>query len=571
MKKYITIILIVLIIVSIGFAIFYINKEKEEVYSEKSIEYFQLVQGESFGVIDKKGNILIEPIYSNIVIPDFSNDVFFCYSDNLNFKILNKDGIEIFQSFEEVTPIIGTLPERYEYRDLLRYKEEGKYGLIDTYGTRKTRAMYDKIEALENDYRTYRVELNGEVGLLNFNGKVLIKAKYSDINAKNSFNYSSDFTAVGYELKQVIDSEPKYGFADNTGKILLNPKYENIIKTDTSFNDYYLIVQEKGRKGLFKNNKRLIKSKYQEIAVANSAIVVKEYNKYGMYSLDGRELISPRFDGYKIFGKYITFIDGENEYTYDGIGNKVAGTEFLIISDVPDKNYIIVSDKNNKFTLIIEGRVIQERYDDLRYAFDDYFIFQENEKMGVFEVGKGVILPAEYDYINNIYGTNIIKATKGEDMTLYNKELYVVDFPKKFVEEKVANKDLILIYTENEMKYLDLNGYEVKNTDGLNKKYYAFREGKKWGFIDKSGKVVLKPKYDMVSEFNDYGFASVRVGNKWGVIDETLEEVAKLQFEFKEKITIPKFVSKFLLEENIKGLVIDTMHQEVTNIDKKME
>lgn len=566
MKKYIIIGIILILVIILGIFIFNIDKDEE--YKEGPIEYFQLVHGENYGVIDKKGNILIEPIYSNIVIPNFSNDVFFCYSDNLNFKIFNKEGTEIFQNYEEVSPIIGTLVERYEYRDLLKYKEQGKYGLMDTKGVRKTRAMYDKIEALDDDYKTYKVELDSKVGLLNFNGKVLIKAKYDDISAKNSFNYGSDFKDVGYELKNITDSGYKYGFASNTGKILLSPKFESIIKTDASFDDYYLIVQEKGRKGLFKNNKRLVKSNYQEIAVASTAIVVKEYNKYGLYSLDGRELISPRFDGYKIFGKYVTFVDGENEYTYDGVGNQVAGTEFMIMSDVPDKNYIIVSDKNNKYTLIVEGRVIQERYDDLRYAFDNYFIFQENEKMGVFEVGKGVILPAEYDYINIIYGTNIIKATKGKDMTLYNKELYAIDFAKDFVEEKVHNRDLIEIYTDNEVKYLNLDGYEVKNTDVLDKEYYAFKEGKKWGFVNKVGEVKLKPQYDMVSEFNDYGFASVRLGNKWGVIDETLEEVVKPQYEFKGRDTIPRFVFKFLLEDNFKGLVIDIDNPEITNVNK---
>lgn len=568
MKKYILIIIIAILVIIL--CIFFMNNKKDT-YKEGVVEYFQLVQGEHYGVIDKKGNILIEPIYSNVVIPDLSKDVFFCYSDNLNYKILNKEGTEIFKNFEEVSLIIGTLPERYEYRNLLKYKEQGKFGLIDASGVRKTRAMYDKIEALENDYKTYRVELDDKVGLLNFKGEVLIKAKYRDITAKNTFNFSRDLTGVGYELKEIVKSEPKYGFADNTGKILLSPKYESIIKTDTSFDDYYLIVQEKGRKGLFKNNRRLIKSIYQEIAVAGTAIVVKEYNKYGMFSLDGRELISPRFDRFKIFGKYVTFVDGENEYTYDGIGNQVAGTEFLIISDVQDKNYIIVSDKNNKSTLIVDGRVIQERYDDIRYAFDDYFIFQDNEKMGVFEVNKGVVLSAEYDYIINLYGTNIIKAIKGNEMTLYNKELYIIDFPKKFVEEKLINADLILIYTDTDMKYLDFNGNEVNKIDVLDKKYYASKEGKKWGFIDKSGNIVLQPKYDMVSEFNDYGFASIRLGNKWGVINEDLEEIVEPQYEFKDRETIPRFVSKFLLEENIKGLVIDITTQEVTNIENQEE
>ena len=569
MKKHIiTIIIIAILLFGLvgGFWYFNQNKDSDVMYQEDAIEYFELLQGEQFGVVDKKGNMIIEPIYSNVFIPRKSVDVFFCYEDNLNYKILNKTGNELFENYEEVTPIIGSLFERYEYRNLLRYKEEDKYGLMDTAGVRKTRAMYDKIEALDDDTGIYKVTVDGKIGLLKADAKVLIPPKYENITAKSTFHYDKDEFNVGYELRDLVNSEPKYGFASSNGKILLKPKFENIIKTDMSSDDYYLIVQENGRKGLFKNNKRIIKSKYQEIALGTNLAIVKEYQRYGLYSLDGRELISPRFDEFKLFGKYVTFVDGENEYTYDGIGNKIAGSEFLIISDVSNKNYLIVADKNNKMTLIIDGVSLPERYDNLRYVFEDYFIFEENKKMGIFEVNKGVVIPAEFDVINQIYGTNIIKAIKGNDVSLYNRELYLINFAKKFTEEKIKDKSLLFIYNSTDAKYLDFDGHEIENINILDKKYYAKKEGSKWGFVDKDQNIVLRPKYDMVTEFNDYGFASVRVGKKWGVIDETLEEVIKPQYEFENRESMPKFINKFLLEENFKGLVIDIDKSEVTKV-----
>lgn len=566
-KRYIFVILIILIL--IGFGVFYYLKKDNVVETKKeSIEYFQLFHEENFGVIDKKGNIIIEPIYSNVVIPRHSKDIFFCYSDNIRYKVLNKEGTELFTEFEEVTPIIGSLVERYEYRELLRYKEQGKYGLIDTESNRITRAIYDKIEALDDDYRTYRVVLNDKVGLLDPKGKVLLKPRYDDIVASASFNFSADFGSVGYELKEVTPNEEKYGFASNTGKVLLKPRFESVIKADISSSDYYIIVQEKGRKGLYKNNKRIIDSKYQEIICGTTSIVVKEYGKYGLYSLEGQELINPRFDQYKMFGKYVTLVDGEKEYTYDGVGNQVAGSEFMIISDVPDKNYIIVSDSNNKKTLIIDGRVVQDRYDEIIYAFDDFFIFQKDEKMGVLQVNKGVILDPEYDYINNIYGTNIIKAIKGKESTMYNKEMYAINFSKVFNEEKIPNTDILLLHNKTDSIYLDNDGYEVKNTDILDREYYAKKEGNKWGFVDKNNNFVLKPKYDFASEFNEYGFASVRIGDKWGVINNELKEVVKPKYEFKERTTIPQFVSKYLIEENVKGLVLNIDKVEVTKVEE---
>lgn len=567
-KKYIVICLIILVIIGIT-VVWFLKKDKKSEFKEESIEYFSVIHGETFGVIDKGGNILLEPIYSNVVIPRHSKDVFFCYSDNINYKILNKEGKEVLKNFEEVSPIIGTLIEKYQYRDLLRYKENGKYGLIDTDGNRITRAIYDKIQALEDDTRTYKVVIDDKTGVLNFDGSILIKARYNDIVAKSSFNFSSNPKSVGYELKEVSTTDQKYGFASNTGKIILKPKFESIIRSDISDTDYYLIVQEKGRKGLYKNSKRLIDSEYQEIACAKTAIVVKQYNKFGMFSLEGRELISPRFDYYKMFGKYVTFVDGEKEYTYDGIGNQVAGSEYIIISDVPDKNYLIVSDRNSKMTLITDGRTLPDRYEDIRYVFDDYFIFQDSGKMGIFEVNKGVVLPAEYDYISKIYGTNIIKAHKGKEVTLYNRELYRIEFAKKFTEEFLFNSETLIIYTDKDVKYLDLDGHEVENVNVINRRYYAEKDGNKWGFIDKNGNTALKAKYDMVSEFNEYGFASVRVGQKWGVINESFEEIVKPHYEFKNRDTIPKFIFKYLIEENVKGLVIDINDAEITKLENR--
>ena len=44
--------------------------------------------------------------------------------------------------------------------------------------------------------------------------------------------------------------------------------------------------------------------------------------------------------------------------------------------------------------------------------------------------------------------------------------------------------------------------------------------GKKYGFIDRNGKTVIEPKYDLTFHFSE-GLAAVLVGGKWGYIDTT--------------------------------------------------
>jgi hypothetical protein len=53
---------------------------------------------------------------------------------------------------------------------------------------------------------------------------------------------------------------------------------------------------------------------------------------------------------------------------------------------------------------------------------------------------------------------------------------------------------------------------------------------KKWGFIDTTGNVVVKPKYNEVENFSD-GLARVRTGTKWGLVDKSGNEVIKPTFD----------------------------------------
>src|SRR5215471_11177127 len=52
----------------------------------------------------------------------------------------------------------------------------------------------------------------------------------------------------------------------------------------------------------------------------------------------------------------------------------------------------------------------------------------------------------------------------------------------------------------------------------------------KWGFIDKTGKFVVPPRYDSVWSFAEQ-LASVSVGGKWGFIDKTGKLVIPAQFD----------------------------------------
>ena len=54
---------------------------------------------------------------------------------------------------------------------------------------------------------------------------------------------------------------------------------------------------------------------------------------------------------------------------------------------------------------------------------------------------------------------------------------------------------------------------------------------KKYGFIDKNGKVVIEPQFDNVEDFIE-GFWKVEKDGKWGFIDKNGKVVIEPQYDY---------------------------------------
>ena len=73
--------------------------------------------------------------------------------------------------------------------------------------------------------------------------------------------------------------------------------------------------------------------------------------------------------------------------------------------------------------------------------------------------------------------------------------------------------------------YIDKTGKLVINPQfddahDFSKGLARVRIGDKWGYIDKTGKYVINPQFDGASDFSE-GLAMVWIGGKWGYIDKT--------------------------------------------------
>ena len=132
----------VIIMVFISIKNLLTNDKNKEIVVETT--YFSVIENNKWGVIDNHGEYIIKPQYDEmIIIPNKNKDVFIIYEDvdyeNETFtsKVLNSKSDEILNKYSNIEPIENYNGfETWYEQDLLKYKENDKYGLIDLKGNK---------------------------------------------------------------------------------------------------------------------------------------------------------------------------------------------------------------------------------------------------------------------------------------------------------------------------------------------------------------------------------------------------------------------------------------------------
>ena len=240
--------IILIIVISIG--VCFILKNKNINYSVEEVSkynYNQVNKDGKYGVISKKGDILIEAIYDNIKIPNPEKDVFICKKQDKTI-ILNEKGQEILTQYEQVDSIsingiVSNLP--YEKR-VLKYKENGKYGLIDYTGKVIVKPIYEEIEGLENKESELIVKKDGKYGVINDRGIKLIKEEYDGIVADGYYTEENKYALSGYIISNKTSNGYRYGYLNYKLEKMLKIEYNEISRVLEINNgqDIYIIASK---------------------------------------------------------------------------------------------------------------------------------------------------------------------------------------------------------------------------------------------------------------------------------------------------------------------------------------
>ena len=427
--------------------------------------YITVYSGEKWGVINSKGETVIDTTYDDmIIIPDATKAVFI-YQSNVdldkgtyNSNAINDKGEALFTAYDSVEALQNVDSNNYITYDTnaLKVKKNGKYGLINFNGTEILSCTYDSITPLRNVKNSFVTVIDGKYGLVDNSGNVIIDNLYSEITSLT--NKYED----GYIVK---DASGKYGLINYNKKQVLECKYSEI--ENVCGNELYVVKENGNLEVVNSSGEALIQNGIDKVTSIDSGnITFVKNEKYGVMTSEGTTLIEPIYD--------------ELAYAFDG--NYIAKN---------GENYGIISTSNET--------KLDFMYSYITYMRDESFI-QADKKDGLTDL---------IDTNFNIKVTGVISeinTSKGYVKVRIDGEYKYYNFKleERTAQEIFTTNTLFLSKQNGKYGYVDKNGVVIVNyiyddaTEQNDYGYVSVKSDGKWGALDQNGNVVVSPSYEMV-------------------------------------------------------------------------
>lgn len=337
---------------------------------------------------------------------------------------------------------------------------------------------------------------------------------------------------VPKQLFAFKDDNHKYGFKDEAGNIVIEPKYDNFEGIYFS-SDGMAKVRFSGKWGFINQlGKEVITPKYDQVKDFTDGVAgVQMASKWGLIDKTGKMIVPPKYDEIGFIHEGMIAVNAGGKKTQSTISslNKTEGGWGFI-------------DKTGKEVIPLKYSYVYGFFDGLSAVEID------KKKYYIDKTGKEVI-PPKYSitysfkeglakvYYSNLWG---FVNTKGEEVippTLGNAGDFsegLVSFQRPYYQQK-----------NHKNGYMDKTGREIvppkyDKAENFSEGMAAVGNGKtemlkfigKWGFVDKTGREIVPLRYDKVGKFSE-GLAAVSLSDQWGFIDKRGVVVIPLQYEAK--------------------------------------
>ena len=394
---------------------------------------------------------------------------------------------------------------------------------------------YDGMERFENGYA--KIRKNGKWGFIDESGKIVVKPEYDSVwKAK----YADYFGGTKGDEHDLILKNGKVISMNSMGV------YDNINYED---NGFFKVEKDKKNGYIDENENVVIPVIYDNIYYVDGIFCAEKGGKWGCMNKNG-EIIIPF-----IYDKISQYIDGMVVVIKDGkcgCVNKKGETVIPIVyeAEMYFQNGVSGAFKDGKMGYInMKGEtVIPFIYDGGSLAEGNMVVVGKSGKVGVVNFSGDIIIPFIYDYISYLrmdndtpdgcdYFFEVAKGVKRGILNFNGEEIIPIICDKiytNFGESTPGFK----AQKENKWEYVDINGHivipftECVEMEIPNEGLAKLRRGEKWGFVDTEGNIVIPCIYNSVFSFDEEGQAIVRKDNKVGIINRKGETVVPFTYDY---------------------------------------
>ncbi|OTG63429.1 hypothetical protein B9T29_04515 [Acinetobacter sp. ANC 3903] len=299
------------------------------------------------GVLSSKGQLIIPTIYDNNIYSfDFNGGSLASFSINgrcgyitdQNKKMINekyercnafygnKAAVRLNQKWALINEKDELLTE-FIYDEIGRFSEglayvsiKGKYGFIDKSGKVVIPLVHEMAMSFENGLARIG-SMSSPYYFINKSGE-----KVFDVQFTHVYTFETEYAVI----RQDIGNKELYGVIDLNGKVIIKPQYTDL-KLDKKFPDLAIIADKNSKYGLMniKTNMVVIQPKYENLSFSLEGLITfSEKRRSGLMDLNQNIILPARFDqGGLGFGanQQLSLVKVNGDLIYiDRQGNKVS-------------------------------------------------------------------------------------------------------------------------------------------------------------------------------------------------------------------------------------------------------
>jgi hypothetical protein len=155
--------------------------------------------------------------------------------------------------------------------------------------------------------------------------------------------------------------------------------------------------------------------------------------------------------------------------------------------------------------------------------------YQQRIKLVLFGLGIGLFIPFVSIFSSIIFALNsyLVIAPKFDEAGYFQKGLAKVKIGDKY--GYIDKTGAVVVPFKSEVVPFKSEVVPFKSEEADSIKLRPAKVGAEYGYVDKTGNTVIPPQFSGASNFNE-GLAGVEIGGTWGYIDKTGKIVIPLQF-----------------------------------------